>query len=91
VSTEQEQGAEGQHCRFPLDAIWPVKSIDEMHELILRIEKVSCTGTVTHLKLALVQINAKARDALCKLVEGKAAVGVAVQMLKYVDEVLNTA
>jgi hypothetical protein len=78
-------------CRFPLVAIWPEASIDEMNELSSRAKNISRIGTVEHLKLALVQINAKARDALCKLVERQAAVGVAVQMLQHIDKVLDMA
>jgi hypothetical protein len=46
--------------------------------------------TRTHLQLALVQVDPEARDTLRKFVEGQAAVGVAVQMLQHVHQVLNT-
>jgi hypothetical protein len=41
-----------------------------------------------YLKLAFMQINPKTGNALCKLVIRQAAVGITVQMLQHVDEIL---
>jgi hypothetical protein len=54
----------------------------------LLIDNIS--STKTHLQLALVQVDPEARDTLGELVEGQAAVRVAVQMLQHVHQVLDT-